>query len=244
MTTILHLAVLLASGLAGLNESVPAMRTDEIVSRMIEMDAMRRAALQSYISVRRYTVDNKRFNKHAEMTVRMKYTFPGTKSYEVISQSGSGVIRKRALKGIIDAEVEASKEANGERSRIIPQNYAFVLLGSEVVGGRPCYLLQIMPKTENKFLIKGRIWVDSEDFAIVRVVGSPAKSPSFWTKDTQVEHSYEKYGQFWLPRFNLSGSNIRIFGHTDLRIDYFEYEYEGREQANASAESVAVAVTN
>lgn len=228
----LHIAVFLLSSVVAANEPVLSMNADQIVSRMLELDATRREALHTYVSVRRYTVDNKRFNKHAEMIIRMKYTFPGTKSYEVISQKGSGVIRKRALQKIIEAEVEASKEANGDRSRMIPQNYAFELLGSEVLDGRSCYVLLVTPKTKNKFLMKGRIWVDSEDFAIVRVAGSPAKNPSFWTTDVQIEHQYKKHGQFWLPQSNSSRSQIRIFGTTDLKINYFEYELNGEDPIN------------
>lgn len=238
MTPMLNVAVMLASVVLAATNPVPDLKTDEIVARMIQMDEGRRATLQSYISTRRYSVDNKRFKKHAEMTVRVNYAFPGTKSYEVISQKGSGIIRKRALQKIIDAEVEASKESNGDRSRIIPENYEFELLGTEVVEGRSCYVLKITPKTENKFLVRGRIWVDAADFAIARMEGSPAKNPSFWTRDVQVEHQYMKHGQVWLPRTNFSRSKIRIFGPTELTIDYFEYQINGvgelPESANAS----------
>ncbi len=127
------------SGIIAMIGSLPQIGADEIVARMLQMNAARKAELQSYISVRCYTAGNKLFNKHGEMTVRMKYVRPGAKSYEVISQKGSGMIRKRVLQKVIDAEIEASKEADGERSRIIPDNYTFELLGSEAVEDRSCY---------------------------------------------------------------------------------------------------------
>jgi len=99
-----------------------------------------------------------------------------------------------------------------------------------------------MPKTKNKFLIKGHIWIDSEDFAIVRLVGSPAKNPSFWTRNIKIERQYRKYGQFWLPRINSSRSRILIFGSSELMIDYFDYEINGVNQAHDSIKGADVTV--
>ncbi len=41
---------------------------------------------------------------------------------------------------------------------------------------------RVEPQTNNKLLFRGRIWVDAEDFAVVRIEAVPAKNPSFWTK--------------------------------------------------------------
>jgi hypothetical protein len=219
----LFIALLTAAFPAVTSRPLP-LTTDQVVSRMLEQDEARRAALQNYVSVRHYALDNKRFHKRAEMTVRVTYTSPGTKSFTVVSEKGSGFIRRKVLQKMIEAEVEAAKEENGDRSRIIPKNYDFELLGTEQEEGRPSYVLQIAPKTANKFLIRGRIWVDAEDFAIIRVEGSPAKNPSFWTSRIQVKHEYEKHAPFWLPRSNFSRSEVRIFGPTELTIDYLEYQ--------------------
>lgn len=235
MTPILQITILIAAALNAGSVSAPNLGTDDIVSRMVRMDEVRRTELQSYVSTRRYYVENKRFNKSAEMTVRMKYTYPGSKSYEVISQSGSGTIRKKALEKIIEAEVEAADEQHGNRSRIIPENYDFQLLGTELWEDRPCYVLQITPKTANKFLMVGRIWVDSEDFAVAHLEGNPAKNPSFWTTEVKVAHQYKKHGDVWLPESNYSRSKVRIFGATELTIDYFEYQINGQDEAPESA---------
>jgi len=84
-------------------------------------------------------------------------------------------------------------------------------------------VLEVSPKTKNKFLIRGRVWVDAEDFAITRIEGSPAKNPSFWVRSVQVLHRYQRAGRFWLPALNQSRAQARIFGTTDVAIEYFDY---------------------
>ena len=53
--------------------------------------------------------------------------------------------------------------------------------GREDCGGRECYRLGIVPKRQEKYLIDGQIWIDAEDWGIVRIQGSPAKRPAIWS---------------------------------------------------------------
>jgi hypothetical protein len=58
----------------------------------------------------------------------------------------------------------------------------------------------------------------------VRIEASPARSPSFWTKDTKIEQAYSKVGNFWLPVSNRSTSAVRLGGHACFTIDYSDYK--------------------
>ena len=86
------------------------------------------------------------------------------------------------------------------------------------------YILSVEPRTNNKLLYRGRIWVDAEDFAVVRIEAVPAKNPSFWTKETKIEQVYTKVGDFWLPLSNRSTSAIRLGGQCNFTIDYQDYQ--------------------
>ena len=83
--------------------------------------------------------------------------------------------------------------------------------------------MAIEPKTANKYLALGRIWVDAEDYAIVRVEGKPSKNPSFWFKSVHFVHDYDKNGDFWFPVSDHSVTDVRIFGATEMTIEYFDY---------------------
>jgi hypothetical protein len=127
----------------------------------------------------------------------------------------------------MEAEAEASQQDTRERNRIVPTNYDFRLAGSETTDGRLAHVLEIVPKTQNRFLIRGRIWVDAEEYAITRIEGTPARNPSFWTRSIRIVHRYGKTGPFWLPTLNHSRAEARIFGSTDVTIEYFDYLLSG-----------------
>jgi len=214
-----HILVLLAMEGA----SLPPLTTSEIVDRMVEADNERLAVLSGYTGMRRYRLENKRFNKRAEMTVRVMCDHAGAKTFDVVAESGSSFVRNRVFRKMIDAEREAGERGEHEETRIVPTNYDFRLLGTQLSDGRPSYVLEITPRTKNRFLIHGRIWVDSEDFAITRIEGSPVKNPSFWVHSVHVIHRYDRAGRFWLPATNYSHAEGKIFGTTEITIEYFDY---------------------
>jgi outer membrane lipoprotein-sorting protein len=206
---------------------LPALTAEDVVNRMLQADEKRLAEFQGYTATRRYSLENKRVNKSAEIMVRVTCTSAGSRSFAVLSESGSSIIRNRVLRKLMDAEAEASQQDLRERNRIVPANYDFRLAGSETTDGRPAHILEIVPKTPNRFLIRGRIWVDAEEYAISRIEGTPAKNPSFWTRSIQIVHCYGKTGPFWLPTLNHSRAEARIFGSTEVTIEYFDYLLNG-----------------
>jgi hypothetical protein len=195
----------------------------EVVSRMIECDRERQASLDGYTARRRYVLENEHRHKRAEMLVRMKCRKNGSKEFEIVSSAGWGIARSHVFPRLLSAETDASKPGSREQSRITPYNYTFEMLGSETVNERAAYVIAVTPRTANKYLMKGRIWVDAEEFAIVRIEGQPAKNPSFWIKSVHFVHTYAKQGPVWLPLSDSSVTEARILGATGLKIDYFGY---------------------
>jgi len=212
--------------LAAAQDAPPQLTAEQIVGRMAQSEQSRLAALGAHTSLRRYTLENKWSNKRAEMVVRLKRASTGAKTYEVISESGSAFIRNRILKKIIEAEVEPGERSERDQGRILPANYNFRLIGTAANDGRTAYLLDLLPKTKTKFLIQGRVWVDTEDYAVARIEGSPAKNPSFWAKSVKIVHRNGKVGPFWLALSTTSRTEARIFGTTDVVIEYYDYLLE------------------
>jgi hypothetical protein len=201
-----------------------SLTLQQVLKRMEEQDQLRSGSLARYTCFRRYLLENQRFHTTAEISVRMTYSYPGRKEFEVISERGPSIIRQRVLRRMIEAEAEANGDDVREHTRITPLNYDFQLVGVDILQGRRSYVLEVTPKASNKFSIRGRIWVDSEDFAIVRVKAAPAKSPSVWIRNTQVVQQYERLGPVWLPLFNHSETDSLAFGRTDVTIDSWDYE--------------------
>ena len=210
-------------------DSPASLTAPVILERMVQADNDRMAALAGYSGVRHYRFENKKSGKTAEMTVRMSCGSDGVKTFEVVSESGSGFVRSHIINKMIEAETESSQKGDRKESRIIPENYEFRLIGMDDSDGRSSYVLEIDPKKPSKFAIRGRIWVDAQDFAIARIEGQPAKNPSFWIRSVKVEQRYGRTGQFWLPALNHSVAQARIFGSTEVVIQYSDYNTSVRE---------------
>ena len=99
---------------------------------------------------------------------------------------------KHAVPGLLEAEIKAKRPGIRESSQITPQNYTFEMVGIEAVRDRLAYVISMEPKTANKGLIRGRIWVDAEDYAIARIEGEPSNSASFQFRSGHFVHEYGK----------------------------------------------------
>jgi hypothetical protein len=216
----------------------PLPSADEVVARMMERDNQRQTALHGYTASRRYVLENSRHHKRAEMLVAVKCLDDGSKQFETVSATGWGAARSHVFPKLLESESEASLPGVRERSRITPQNYSFEMVGTDYIDQRAAYVIAIAPRTQNKYLVQGRIWVDVEDYAIVRIEGKPARNPSFWTRSVHFVHTYQKSGVLWLPASDLSVTDVRILGATELTIEYFGYE-TGVATLSASRESAS-----
>jgi len=104
------------------------------------------------------------------------------------------------------------------------ENYDVVLSGKAWVDGQSAWVLKVSPKVNNKFTYCGTVWVNTEDYAVMRLAGEPAKNPSWWINRTRFDSQYVRRGEFWLPGRNVSTSHVRIGGDATLTIDYGSYE--------------------
>jgi len=134
------------------------------------------------------------------------------------------LIVDRVFRKLLESEQESMIAENRARTALNTENYNFTMIADESGGTSSNYVFQVEPKNPSKFLYRGKIWIDATDFAVSRMEVEPAKSPSFWTKKSEISHTYAKVGGFWLPKQNRSVSTIRLGGQAILTIDYNDYK--------------------
>ncbi len=163
---------------------------EQVVANLVRMNIERAQALHAYHGTRIYRVEYRGFpgTRSAEMVVDVKYQSPGTKEFTIQSATGSRMIIDKVFKKLLEAETEALAAETQRHTALNGDNYDFTLVGFESTPFGSMYVLIVEPKTKDRFLYRGRIWVDAEDFAVVRLEAEPAKNPSFWTKSNEVEH--------------------------------------------------------
>jgi hypothetical protein len=252
--SILLLTSLLASASAADSNPLPPSITtaplsvDQVVNNLIRKDQERAKALRHYESTRVYHLSYRGFlgDRDAQMTVDATFDSPSTKTFRVISQSGSPAMIDHAFKRLLDAEKDASETEMHAHTLLNRENYDFALVGYESPGSNSSnkggeYVLEVDPKTNSKYVYRGRVWVDGTDFAVTRIDAEPAQNPSFWTKKNEVHHEYMKVQDFWLPRRNESVSYIRLGGRATLTIEYENYRVVGSLISDNTAKPSSVA---
>jgi len=217
----------------------------QVVDNLIRKDEERAQALRHYESTRVYRLSYRGFpgDRDAEMTVEAIYDSPSTKSFKVISQTGSKLVIERVFKRLLESEKEAAEPEMRARTILSRNNYDFALIGFESSGASSSgqgsqYVLAVYPKVRSKYVYRGKVWVDGTDFAVTRIDAEPAQNPSFWTKKSEIHHEYMKVQDFWLPRRNESVSYIRLGGRATLTIEYNNYRVtDSRTSGNATKAS-------
>jgi hypothetical protein len=204
----------------------PPLTVEQVVKNLEEKNRDRTAALRQLEGTRVYRMAYHGFlgARDAEMVVSMHFKAPDDKEFTVVSQSGSKFIIDHVFKKLLDSEKEAADAENRRQTALGSENYDFTLESYEPAPAGGVYVLNTIPKSKNKFLYDGKIWVDAKDFAVVRIEASPAKNPSFWIKKTAIEHRYTKVDDFWLPAENHTESFIRLGGKAVLSIEYKDYK--------------------
>src|SRR5499425_2898037 len=172
----LPILALLTTGIPAVAQQTSApLSADEVIQRVVQMNEQRANSLETYTSIRSYHLDCHCLpHKTADMVVRAEYDAPNKKVFTIVSESGSGTVRSRVFKKLLEAEQESMREENQERTAITPQNYTFQLADYQKIDRDEFYVLEANPLTKNKFLFRGRLWIDAKAFAIARVEGEPA----------------------------------------------------------------------
>lgn len=212
----------------------PGATAIQMFDELLAHNALRAATLASYTASRTYQVVDLKGKVHAEEIGQMEYRAPDQKKFVVTSEKGSGIVRRLALNALIASEIETTAGKQHHDSAISPANYTLDVLGEQQVGPYHCFVAQAIPKRKDKYLFEGKVWIDADDYAVVRIEGRPAKKLSFWLQRTDFVRQYQKIGNFWLPQRDMTFVDVRLYGKKVLRIDHYDYSVNGSVYPNGS----------
>lgn len=149
----------------------------------------------------------------SQVTAEVNFVPPHRKDYLIQNAVGSNQGSK-VVKKILDHESEMTERWT--ETAITRGNYDFALLRHETLRGRNCYVFKLAPRRESKELLNGLAWVDAATFRIMRVSGTPSKSPSWWIKRLVVTLEYGDVEGMWLQRATTAQAEVRIIGRRTL----------------------------
>jgi hypothetical protein len=201
----------------------PGVSENQVFAELASHNEQRKTTLHDYSVLRTYQVIDLKGKVHAEEVGRMVFLAPDRKTFTVASESGSGLVRNMALNPLIKSEIETAPGKQHHDSAISADNYFLDLLGEQQVGPYRCFVAEVRPKRKDKYLFEGKLWIDVEDYSVVRIEGHPAKQLSFWIQRADFVRQYERIDRFWLPQKDQTLVQVRLYGKKVLTIDHRDY---------------------
>lgn len=161
----------------------------------------------------------------AEMTVQTSYHKGVGKTYTILSESGSAILRK-VFASILENEEKINQPANRSAALLNSRNYAMTPRKEETVDGRDCIAIDLKPRHASPFLIRGTLWVDKTNGAIVQLAGTTSKSPSIFTGPSKVFRQYATISGVAMATHARAESDSWMVGQTVISIDYSGYQIQ------------------
>ena len=204
----LCLVVVVAGASAQTGGTVPSVET--IVARMARARAENEARLCAYIVTRDYKLFGKERDKtKSQVIADVTFVPPDLKKYAIQQTTGTG-LGERIVRRMLASEAEIARDYVS--TDFSPSNYAFRFVHEEEISGQRCYVLELLPRRNDKNLLRGNIWVDAHSYLLRRTEGEPAKTPSWWLRDVRIALFYSDVGGMWLQTALEATATVRILG--------------------------------
>ena len=212
---------------------------DDIIARVLERNRLRNERLKRYSAVRTYEIRNLEGKLAAQAVVRVDYEAPDKKTFKKTSEKGPGIVRYLVFDRLMQSENETSSGREHHNSAITSANYAFTLAGEEELGPYHCFVLEAAPKRKDKYLFEGKIWIDADDFAVVKIAGHPARKPSFWVNRADFVRQYQRINGFWVPLRDETYVEVKIYGRRVFTVDHQQYLINSAAPLQAETEATS-----
>jgi hypothetical protein len=206
-----------------------------VLAELMDHNGRRSGALLEYTAVKRHQMIDSSGEMYAEEIEQIKYHAPDKKTFVVTSENGWGATGHFVLDQLIASEIEATARGDDRDSSITPSNYKLEPLGEQQVGAFQCLVVRAIPKRKEKDLFEGKIWIDAQDYAIVRIEGHPVKRPAFWIASEDYVRQYQKIDGFWLPQQDETLVHVRLYGTKLLIVDHWNYAVNHRIESPSNA---------
>jgi hypothetical protein len=146
-------------------------------------------------------------------------------SYEITAEGGSGYIRAKVLRAVLDGERDVIAKGETARSSLARANYNFQGNGVDSDGLANVLL---SPRRKERVLLSGTMFLRPLHGDLVRIQGRLAKSPSFWIKNVDIIRTYERIDGAVVPVALETKAQVRFLGAATLRMTYVYSAIDGQ----------------
>jgi hypothetical protein len=184
--------------------------------------------LRPYRATRRLEAENGRRRGWIEAVT--EYSPRTGFRYEITAEGGSGHIRDKVLRAVLDGERDVIAQGQTARLALAPSNYIFQPNGVDAEG---LANILLSPRRQERVLLAGTMFLQPHAGDLVRVQGRLAKSPSFWVKNVDIIRTYTRIAGAIVPVALESNAEVRLLGRARMRMTYVYSEIDGSPVASA-----------
>ena len=174
----------------------------------------RPAVTHSYSASRRLEASGS--GHRAWLEAQTDFTLASGLLYEVTAEGGSGYIRSRVLRSLLDEEQRLIARGGSAGIALSTRNYRFT---PERIDDEGLAVVSIQPLRKERSLIAGRMFL-TIDGELRRVEGRLARNPSFWVTRVNVVRSYRLVNGVPVPVSLETTAQLRLLGASTLRMTY------------------------
>lgn len=177
-----------------------------------------------YVALRRLEAENQKSGRQGWMEVKTTLNKEGALAVEILNEGGSEQIRNRVLRAALEREQElvAKGPSQTESTQSVYECSEPVLDASGLMR------VPLRPRRKDVNLIFGSLFLQPATGDPVRVMGTLAKSPSFWISQVDVDWQYERvHHDVVLPVSLHSTAKVKFFGPSTFSMTYDYVSVDG-----------------
>lgn len=149
----------------------------------------------------------------------------GRFTFEVVSESGSALIRRKVLRAALEAEQQSQTPEAREQAALTAANYEFLEMKQDA---EHLVKIGIRPRRRHVMLVDGALFFEDRTADLVRIEGELPKRPSIWTRRVHVNRDYKRIEGVHVPVAMNSTADVMIVGTSTFSMTYDYEEINGQ----------------
>jgi hypothetical protein len=146
-------------------------------------------------------------------------------SFEITSEEGSAIIRRKVLIAALQAEQMAVGKSDRAQSALTPANYEFLGISPE---SDRLVKMDVRPRRKHVMLVHGALFIEADSADLVRVEGELSQRPSIWTRRVHVVREYDRVAGVHVPVSMRSTADVLLVGSSSFAMTYRYVEINGK----------------
>ena len=196
-------------------QTAGASMPNPVTLSALEMFLSRPTAVHPYRASRQLEASGS--GQRGWLDVHTDFTVASGLTYEVMAEGGSGYIRTRVLRSLLNEEQRLIAQGKESTVAISTGNYEF---RPEGINDEGLGVVSLRPLRKDRSLINGRMFLTILNGDLVRVEGRLARNPSFWLTGVNVVRSYQRIEDAIMPVSLETNGRLRLLGSSSLRMTY------------------------